>query len=203
MGKNEQFDRTYFQRFYLNPRTAVTTRAEMNTRGNLISSFVNHMGQPVKRILDAGCGIGLLRAPLKRAWPKAEYVGFDTSEYLAAKYGWICSTLQDFRSRKQFDVVICCDVMQYLKPAEARRSIQSLTECCRGVLYFGALTKEDWEQNCDQSRTDGEVLLRPAEWYRRELSKGFHQIGAGFWLRRGTALYVWELDTPGEKRKSR
>ena len=46
----EQFDRAYYQRFYFNPRTAVTNRAEMNARGRLIAAFADHLGLPVRRI---------------------------------------------------------------------------------------------------------------------------------------------------------
>lgn len=197
MAKKERFDRDYYQRFYFNSRTAVTTRAEMNARGRLIAGFADHIGQPVRRILDAGCGVGLLRAPLRRAWPRAEYTGLEVSEYLCKRYGWHQGGIQDLRTREQFDVVICYDVMQYLRPAEARRAFGNLARVCRGVLYFGALTREDWEDNCDQSRTDPAVMLRPGSWYRRELSKSFRQMGAGFWLRHGTPLHVWELDAAG------
>jgi hypothetical protein len=57
------------------------------------------------------------------------------------------------------------------------------------------LTREDWEENCDQSRTDPAVSLRAGAWYRRELSKSFLHLGAGFWLRHDTGLTVWEMDT--------
>jgi trans-aconitate methyltransferase len=50
----------------------------------LIAGLCDHIGQPVKRILDAGCGVGLLRAPLKRAWPRSEYVGLEVSQYRAS-----------------------------------------------------------------------------------------------------------------------
>lgn len=198
MAEKERFDRDYYQRFYFNSRTAVTNRAEMNARGRLIAGFTDHIGQPVSRILDAGCGVGLLRAPLRRAWPKAEYVGLEVSEYLCKRYGWRHGGIQDLKSREWFDVVICYDVMQYLKPAEARRAFENLARVCRGVLYFGALTKEDWEENCDQSRTDPAVMLRPGAWYRRQLSRHFRHMGAGFWLRLDSPLYVWEMDTAGK-----
>jgi SAM-dependent methyltransferase len=149
--------------------------------------------------LDAGCGVGLLRAPLKRAWPKAEYVGYEVSEYLCKRYGWRQGGLQELTTREQFDVVICYDVMQYLKPAEARQAFANLGRVCRGVLYFGALTREDWEENCDQSRTDPAVMLRTGRWYRQQLSMYFLHMGAGFWLRRDTPLYVWEMDTAGAR----
>ena len=49
--------------------------------------------------------------------------------------------------------------------------------------------------NCDRSRTDARVHLRSAEWYRERLRRGFREVGAGFWLRRGAPLTVWELET--------
>ena len=41
------------------------------------------------------------------------------------------------------------------------------------------------------------VLLRPGAWYRRELTRHFRHMGAGFWLRQGSPLSVWEMDTAG------
>jgi 2-polyprenyl-3-methyl-5-hydroxy-6-metoxy-1,4-benzoquinol methylase len=199
VAKKERFDKDYYERFYFDHRTAVTSQAEMDARGRLIAGFTDHVGQPVKRILDAGCGVGLLRKPLKKAWPKAEYVGLEVSEYLCERYGWRHVGIQDFNAREKFDVVICYDVIQYLTPAEVRRAVANLARVCRGVLYFGALTKEDWEENCDQSRTDPAVMLRTGAWYRKALSKYFKHMGAGFWLIRDTPLYVWEMDTAGRK----
>jgi hypothetical protein len=108
--------------------------------------------------------------------------------------------MSDWRSvPTSASVVICYDVVQYLTPAEARRAFENLSRVCQGVLYFGALTKEDWEENCDQSRTDPAVMLRTGAWYRRELGKYFKHMGAGFWLRRDTPLHVWEMDTAGSR----
>ncbi len=200
----ERFDRAYYQRFYYDHRTAVTNRAEMGARARLIAGFCDHLGQPVSSILDAGCGVGLLKAPLKKAWPRAKYHGLEVSEYLCERYGWQQVGIQDYRGREKFDLAICYDVMQYLTPAEVRRAVDNLARACRGVLYFGVLTKEDWEENCDQTRTDPAVLLRPGDWYRRELARHFRQMGAGFWLRHGSPLTVWEMDSAGAvPRKSR
>jgi 2-polyprenyl-3-methyl-5-hydroxy-6-metoxy-1,4-benzoquinol methylase len=195
----EQFDRAYYQRFYFNPRTAVTNRAEMNARGRLIAAFADHLGLPVRRVLDAGCGVGLLRAPLRRALPRATYTGLEVSHYLCRRYGWIEGGIQDFNRREQYDLVICYDVLQYLKAAETQRALANLARVCRGLLYFGVLTREDWEENCDQTRTDPAVSLRGGAWYRRALSKNFRHLGAGFWLRRGCPVTVWEMDTAGRK----
>ena len=77
-----RFDRDYYRRFYFDPKTAVISRAEMRARARLIAAYAEHLGLPVRRVLDAGCGIGLLRAPLMRAFPRAQYTGLEYSEYL-------------------------------------------------------------------------------------------------------------------------
>jgi SAM-dependent methyltransferase len=188
------FDREYYQRFYFNPRTAVTSRAEMRARARLIAACVQYVGLPVSRILDAGCGVGLLRAPLKRALRSADYVGLEFSEYLCQRYGWRQGSIQTLRTRERFDLVICYDVLQYLPVAQARRGIANLARVCRGALYFGALTTEDWRDNCDQARTDRIPGLRPGAWYRRELARAFKPIGCGMWLKRDLDLPLWNLD---------
>ena len=55
------FDREYYRRYYYDPRTAVATRREMQARARLIAAFTGHIGLPVRRLLDAGCGTGLDR----------------------------------------------------------------------------------------------------------------------------------------------
>jgi SAM-dependent methyltransferase len=188
------FDRDYYQRFYFNPRTAVTSRAEMRARARLIAGCLQYVGLPVARILDAGCGVGLLRAPLKRALRSVDYVGLEFSDYLCRRYGWRQGSVATLRTRERFDLVICYDVLQYLSAAQARRAIANLSRVCRGALYFGALTLEDWRDNCDQSRTDCIPGLRPGAWYRRELSRAFRPIGCGMWLKRELNLTLWNLD---------
>lgn len=188
------FDRDYYQRFYFNPRTAVTSRAEMRARARLIAGCVDYVGLPVRSILDAGCGVGMLRAPLLRSFKRARYTGLEFSQYLCDRYGWDQGSVETYRNRARFDLVICYDVMQYLSAAAARRAIANLSRLCRGALYFGALTQEDWEQNCDQSRTHEIPGLRPGSWYRRELSREFRSIGCGMWLKRDLPLSIWDLD---------
>jgi 2-polyprenyl-3-methyl-5-hydroxy-6-metoxy-1,4-benzoquinol methylase len=192
------FDRGYYARFYFDPRTAVVSRAEMRARGRLIAAFATHVGLPVRRILDAGCGVGLLRAPLKRAFPRSRYVGLEESEYLCRRYGWSRGSLESWRDSASFDLVVCYDVLQYLPERAAVRALANLGRLCHGALYFSALTRADWKDNCDQRRTDRQVHLRSGEWYRAKLRRSFLPVGAGFWLRRGAPLIVWELETAGK-----
>ncbi len=196
-GVTLAFDRAYYEKFYFDPRTAVTTQAEMRARAQLIVAYAGHVGLPVRRMLDAGCGTGMLRKSLAKAFPKARYVGLDVSEYLCERFGWEHGTVDTWASATPFDLVICYDVVQYLDDRRAARALVNLSRLCRAVLYFGALTATDWRQNCDRRRTDAAVHMRDGHWYRTRLRRYFREIGAGFWLRRGAPITVWELETAG------
>jgi SAM-dependent methyltransferase len=190
-----RFDRAYYQRYYFNPRTAVASRSEVRARAELIAAVTAHAGLPVRRILDAGCGTGVLRATLKKRLPRAHYVGLESSEYLCERYGWVRGRIEEFRARAPFDLVVCYDVLQYLEAGPAERALANFGRLCRGVLYFTALTRFDYEQNCDQARTDAGVHLRSARWYRARLGRQFNEVGLGFWVRRGAPLTLWELES--------
>jgi trans-aconitate methyltransferase len=166
----------------------------MRARARLIATLADYVGLPVRRLLDAGCGTGLMRGPLRRALPKAEYTGLEASEYLCERYGWEQGDLATWKAAQPYDLVICYDVLQYLPDAAADRALANLARLCRGALYFSALTRADWRDNCDRTRTDRNVHLRTAEWYRKRLRRWFRPFGAGFWLRRSAPLVVWELE---------
>jgi 2-polyprenyl-3-methyl-5-hydroxy-6-metoxy-1,4-benzoquinol methylase len=189
-----RFDREYYRRFYLDPRTAVISRAEMRERAGLIAAYARHIGLPVRNILDAGCGIGLLRAPLTRAFPRASWTGLEYSEYLCQRYGWTQGSLATFRS-EPFDLVVCYDVLQYLDDRTAASAIANLGRLTRGLLYISALTTRDWRENCDRTRTDRDVHLRDGQWYGQRLRRWFRPSGVGFWIRRGAPLTAWEMET--------
>jgi 2-polyprenyl-3-methyl-5-hydroxy-6-metoxy-1,4-benzoquinol methylase len=192
-----RFDRDYYRRYYFNPRTAVISRAEMRARARLVAAYALHIGLPVRRILDAGCGTGALRRTLLRCLPRSTYVGLETSEYLCQRYGWEHGRVQTYHAEAPFDLIVCYDVLQYLDDRESGAAIANLARLCRGVLYFTVLTRQDWLHNCDRKRTDANVHLRTGEWYRTRLRRGFREIGAGFWLAHGAPLTLWELETSG------
>ena len=91
--------------------------------------------------------------------------------------------------------MICYDVLQYLDAHAAQRALENFGRLCRGVLYFSALTRLDLERNCDPQRTDANVHLRSADWYRRRLRGRFREAGLGFWLRRAAPVTLWELES--------
>jgi 2-polyprenyl-3-methyl-5-hydroxy-6-metoxy-1,4-benzoquinol methylase len=190
-----RFDRAYYQRYYYDPHTAVASRAEMRARARLIAAFVEHLGLPVRRILEAGCGTGLLRCELGRLLPRARYTALESSEYLCRRYGWQHGRIEEYRARAPYDLVVCYDVLQYLERAAAERAVRNFARLTRGALYFSALTRGDLERNCDPKRTDADVHLRSAQWYRARLRRHFRAAGLGFWVRRGAPLTLWELES--------
>jgi 2-polyprenyl-3-methyl-5-hydroxy-6-metoxy-1,4-benzoquinol methylase len=190
------FSAAYFRKFYLNAATRVVTAAEMRSRAALIASALKQCQIPVRRILDAGCGIGLLQKPFKEFLPRARYAGLEASEYLCDRFGWTFGSIVDFEARNPYDLVICYDVLQYLPDAEAARAIANLSRLSRAALYVSALTMEDWRENCDRSRTDRAVHLRPGAWYRRRLNKWFRYVGFGIWIRKNVTAILWEMERP-------
>jgi SAM-dependent methyltransferase len=191
---SNRFDTRFYWRFYGNPRTRVTTPQEMRRRGAMVGALVRQLELPVKRILDAGCGLGWLRPPLVEVFPNAAYVGLEVSEHLCKQHGWVRESLATYRPRGRFDLIICYDVLQYLSDREAARAMANLARLSRGALYFYALTREDWHDNADRATTDGEIKLRPATWYRSRLARHFEHAGFGLHVRRGVPWGQWELE---------
>jgi len=194
--RKHAFDSAYFRRYYFNAATRVTTAAEMRGRAQLVSAILRHASIPVRSILDAGCGIGLLRKPFAEAIPRARYQGLEASEYLCARYGWVRGSVVDFAARTPSDLVVCYDVLQYLDDRSAAHAIANLAKLSRAAVYVSALTREDWRENCDRTRTDGAVHLRPGEWYRRRLRRHFSYLGFGVWVRKDVTAILWDLERP-------
>jgi SAM-dependent methyltransferase len=190
------FGAEYFRKFYLNPTTRVVTAAEMQNRAAVIAAILRHAQIPVGSILDAGCGIGLLRKPFAKLIPRAKYTGLENSKYLCSRFDWIKGSVVDFAPRQPFDLVVCYDVMQYLTDREAARAMVNMASLSRAALYVSALTLEDWRENCDRSLTDRAVHLRPGMWYRRRLSRHFRYVGFGLWLRKNVTAILWDLEKP-------
>ncbi len=195
-SKTHAFDSAYFRKYYFSAASRVTTASEMRGRAAVVGAILRHAGIPVRSILDAGCGIGLLRKPFAEVLPRARYRGLEASEYLCARYPWIKGSVVDYAPRSPSDLVICYDVLQYLDDAGAARAIANLARLSRAAIYVSALTREDWRENCDRTRTDGAVHLRPGDWYRRRLRRHFNYLGFGVWLRKDVTAILWDLERP-------
>lgn len=190
-----RFDADFFERYYRDPETRVADAHDAARLAALIAGVVHYLELPVRRILDAGCGVGLLRAPLRRLFPAARYEGLEVSAFLCRRHGWHQGSLETFAAAP-YDLVICHDVLQYLDDRAAGRALANLARLTRGALYFSVLTRRDWQVAADQSRTDRDVHLRGAAWYRQRLRRGFRHVGCGVHLARALVPILWELERP-------
>jgi SAM-dependent methyltransferase len=155
---------------------------------------MDHLGIPVKRVLDMGCGLGKWRAQAAKFHPRCAYTGVEISAYLCGKYGWVESSAVEFQGRGSYDLVLCQSVIQYLGDAEAKAALENLARLCRGALYLEIITAEDWERHCDRKRTDGKVFLRSAHWYKRVLGRHFRSAGGGLFLPKDSPVVLYELE---------
>lgn len=188
------FDARYYARFYENERTRVSGERDVERLGRFVCSYVDYLGQPVKRVLDAGCGLGRWQAVIGRHFPRARYVGIELSEHLCETRGFIQASVVDYKDRGRFDLVICQGVLQYLTDAEAKRAIKNLGRLCRGILYLEVITAEDWASSCDRAHSDGAVHRRSARFYREQLARDFRPLGGGLFLHRDSPAVLYELE---------
>jgi SAM-dependent methyltransferase len=174
----------------------VASREDAMRLGRFVCAYAEYLGFTVRRVLDAGCGLGQLRAPVREFFPRARYIGLETSDWLCRRYGWMRGSVADYAPRQPFDLIFCHDVLQYLAEREAVRALANLARLSRGALYFSVLTREDWRRNADQTRTDSGAWLRPGGWYKSRLLRHFRPLGGGLMVRRGYQPLLWELERP-------
>ena len=154
--------RRFLPRFYFDPRTRVTTRAETRrarthrrgARRAPGAARAHHSGRGVRAGLDASAAAACISA---RDVHRHRSQRVTSASAMAGRSASIAS----YRTRARFDLVICYDVLQYLTDAEAARAIANLGRLCRGALFFHAPTREDWRRNADRSCSDEDIHLRP------------------------------------------
>jgi predicted TPR repeat methyltransferase len=104
----------------------------------------------VRSVLDVGCGEAVWRAPLRALRPGIHYQGVDASEYVVARYGRSRNIglarfgqLEHLRFDRRFDLIVCTDVLHYLKPAEIRAGLSGISDMLEGVAFLEVFTSKD------------------------------------------------------------
>jgi len=194
-----RFDRAYYDRFYRDAASRVSDLAAVHKLARLVAAWTDYLELPVRRVLDIGCGLGHWREAVRAQWPKARWHGIEFSEHLCRELGWTQGSIVDFDpkatlGRERFDLVICQGVLQYLDDRAAACALRNLGRWTDGVLFLEALTTRDWRENCDRTRTDGDVHLRQGTWYRRRLARDFRACGGGVFLAKRTGCPLFELE---------
>lgn len=188
------FDAAYYARYYGDRATRVSGMADTRKLARFVAGYLDYLELPVRRVLDAGCGLGRWKLALAEHYPHARYTGLEWSEHLCARFGWQQGSIADYRGRGRYDLVICQGVLQYLGDQDAARALRNLARLCRGALYLEVLTAEDWRDACDRHATDGDVHRRPAAFYRKHLARSFVAVGGGLFVHEdaGAVLYALE-----------
>jgi SAM-dependent methyltransferase len=194
-SKPTDFDHAYYARFYEDPRTRVSDARQVEKLAGFVCGYLGYLGLRVQRILDLGCGLGLWRGPLARAFPRARYQGVEYSTYLCQRFGWTQGSVVDFGAARPFDLVVCQGVLPYLTSPEATRALANLAKLCRGALYLEAVTREDADSGVlDRERTDAGMQLRPRAFYLRALAPHFVAVGGGLFVARAAEVPLYALE---------
>jgi SAM-dependent methyltransferase len=180
----KRYDRAYFDRWYRG-RGNVKARAELERRVQLAVAVAETvLDRPLRSVLDVGCGEGQWAVVLRRLRPRLRYVGVDASEYAVRRYGrhrglvlGSFGQLAALRLRRQFDLVVCADVMHYLPAAELDAGLPALATLTRGAAFLETYTTDD--------RIEGDMRgfqRRPAAYYRRRFrGVGLVPLGLHCW----------------------
>ena len=145
-----RFDEHYYRRFYGDAGSRVTSQAEVTRLVRFVAGYLAYLQLPVRRVLDAGCGLGWWRAPLGRRYPKMVYTGIEVSEYLCRAHGWEQASVVDYRAEPPFDLVVCQGVLQYLDDGEAAAAIR--------ILYGGSLKPDNAHELLRLADVDGGLI---------------------------------------------
>ncbi|WP_266160747.1 class I SAM-dependent DNA methyltransferase, partial [Dyella silvatica] len=158
------------------PQHAVGSQAELKRKvAMVVAQAEYYLGRPIRNVLDVGCGEGTWRAPLRALRPDIHYRGLDASEYAVLRYGRSRNIglarfgqLAELRFDHRFDLIVCTDVLHYLKPAEIRAGLIGIGEMLEGVAFLEVFTQRD-----DVAGDHDGFNARSPNWYLRE----FHQVG--------------------------
>lgn len=191
-GDGERFDAAYYRRFYGRQGVHDAARIAQLARG--VTSMAAWWRIPIRSVLDVGAGKGFWRDWLAAEMPRVRYHGLDVSEHACRTYGHELADLASWRPSKQYDLVVCQSVLQYLDDRSCARAIDALADACRGLLVLEVPTSADRDGAIDPDGTDLDVHWRTGTWYRKHLARGFTEIGAGLWLSHRSNAVFFELE---------
>ena len=180
-GDGRRYDRAYFDKWYRHPTHRVKTPKELARQVNFVLHTAEWvLGRPVRTVLDVGCGEGNWQPVLKKLRPTIEYGGVDPSAYAVERFGGrrglqqgSIEALDDLTLRADYDLVVCCGMLNYLSARQFRRGVAQMARRVGGVAYLELFAKGD----AFEGDTDWPPL-KSAQWYRGVLGgEGLRSIG--------------------------
>lgn len=122
----DAFASTYQE--YLNHSVRISGDTSDYFAGYKAAYIVRNLAPSGGKVLDYGCGIGLLASHLKSSFPNVQIDGFDISQDCVnqidqrlAQQGVFTSNLNE--TANSYDVVVLSNVLHHVKPAERRNLI--------------------------------------------------------------------------------
>jgi trans-aconitate methyltransferase len=186
------FNSAYYDRFY--GERPVRSESEVVDLASAVHGMVSWWGAPPRSVLEVGAGPGYWSRWYRANHPRVRVVSTDVSEHACDRYDHQRRDISEWSPKRPSDLVICVDVLQYLDDVRAARALRNLTTATRTVLYFDVLTKYDARHTVDREHSDLDAFLRPGDWYRRRLTRGFVHAGSGLWVRRTSGIVLHELE---------
>jgi 2-polyprenyl-3-methyl-5-hydroxy-6-metoxy-1,4-benzoquinol methylase len=189
-----RFDEDYYRRYYVDAKTRVHDGKKIAQLARGVTEMIAWYGGTIDAVLDVGAGAGLWRDWFAKHKASVKYRSTEVSAYACERYGHEQKDIATWRARERFDLIVCQGVLPYLEDEGAAQAIENMAAMARGFLYLEAITKRDFEDICDQEKTDGAVHLRRASWYRDRLTKHFVNVGCGMYYSVRGPLRFYELE---------
>jgi SAM-dependent methyltransferase len=170
MPRVKTYDRAYFDRWYHDRASRIHRRGAVERKVAVALATAEYLlGERVRSVLDIGCGEAPWRAILKRLRPSLRYQGVDGSEYVVQRYGRARNirlgrfgALEKLGLDGPYDLIVCADVLHYVRANEARAGLATLAKLLGGVAWIEVFTADD-----SIAGDHREFKLRPPAAYRR------------------------------------
>jgi SAM-dependent methyltransferase len=193
----KQYDRAYFDKWYHDRGTRVTTPADVRRKVTMAVSVAEHfLRRPIRSVLDIGCGEGAWRGHLRALRPNVRYLGLDPSDYVVERFGSSRNIRRASFGELQslhldpHDLVVCSDVLHYVEDGEIRNGVPEIVRLTGGMAFLEVLTKED-----DIVGDLHGFIRRPAAFYKKSFGKcGLMAVGPYCWLPPSMHLFAAELE---------
>lgn len=198
MAHEKVYDEAYFEHWYRRSAVGVGADDFVARKVRLAVAATEYLlGRPIARVLDVGCGEAPWRAQLRRLRPGVAYDGMDSSVYAVKRFGrtrnirlGAVGDLGTMGFKGPYDLVVCSDVLHYVRTPEVRKGLAVMHRLCGGLAFIEAFT------NADRIDGDHDALQdrSPATYHRLFAEAGFTPVGLHLYACRRVARTLVALE---------